>query len=147
MSNAPLAIRKVKAAKRLTPRTAFPSLPPVETTDTQAHPLAGLPSPTWPDISTTLIPEKAVKRSSRSRITRTHGLVAILVCMSQVAAKQAPAWGLSMVVHMVTLVTMAIVVAPNARRTKHSSMSSLRRPNSSGSKRSRISPTAAGDVG
>jgi hypothetical protein len=42
-----------------------------------------------------------------------HGLVAILVCMSQVAVQEAPAWGLSMVVHMVTLVTMAIVVVPN----------------------------------
>ncbi len=43
-----------------------------------------------------------------------HGLVAILVCMSQVAVQEAPAWGLSMVVHMVTLVTMAIVVVPDA---------------------------------
>jgi hypothetical protein len=119
MSDAPLARTKRKAAKRLAPQTARPLSPltPLPSADIQADPVARPPSPTWPDISTTLIPEKVVNRSSRKRINRgrlvgANGLVALFVCMTQVAAQEAPAWGLSMVVHMVTLVTMAIVVAP-----------------------------------
>ncbi len=42
-----------------------------------------------------------------------QGLAAMIVCMSQVAVQEAPAWGLSMVVHMVTLVTMAMVAVPD----------------------------------
>jgi hypothetical protein len=66
---------------------------------------------TQPEIPSTLIPEKPL-RSSRTRILGMQGLVAVIVCMSQVAVQEAPAWGLSMVVHMVTLVTMAMVAVP-----------------------------------
>ena len=90
-------------------------LSPLPGFEKAVHPVADHPSPTWPDVATTLIPEKiVVRRPSRARrIIGTQGLVAILVCMSQVAVQEAPAWGLSMVVHMVTLVTMAIVVVPS----------------------------------
>ena len=119
-------------------------LSPLPGFEKAVHPAADHPSPTWPDVATTLIPEKVVvRRPSRARrIIGTQGLVAILVCMSQVAVQEAPAWGLSMVVHMVTLVTMAIVVVPSTIPHNRNT-SSLHHPNSSRSKWSRISPTGS----
>jgi hypothetical protein len=53
-------------------------------------------------------------RRSRRRMAVTHGLVAMLVCTAHLAVQEAPAWALSMVVHMVTFVTMAMVAVPDS---------------------------------
>ena len=119
MSDVPLTRTKLKAAKR----PAAASRPLVSTGEAVAAcrqqpftPSAESPRlPRRPELATTLIPEKA-----RQAASRTGGLSgctdwsAVLVCMSQVAVQEAPAWGLSMVVHMVTLVTMAMVAVPDA---------------------------------
>jgi hypothetical protein len=115
MLKVPLVKRSLRATERLQPRRgprplqAEPSPP----TDTILPPDADLPPLTRPDIPTSLIPEKPRRRSNRTRLLGTNGMVAVLFCMSQVAVQEAPAWGLSMVVHMVTLVTMAMVAVPN----------------------------------
>jgi hypothetical protein len=115
MSDAPLARMKLKAAKPLKPR-AGPSPPhanPLSTADAMAHPLVDLLSPKQVDIPIVVIPDK-IGRPNRARLFGRHGLAAILICMAQVAVQEAPAWALSMVVHMVTLVTMAMVTVPDA---------------------------------
>jgi hypothetical protein len=109
-----LVKRRRKAVKRLAPRAGPTSRQPVSppNSDATVRAAADFPPFTQPDIPTTLIPEKP-RRSNRTRILGMHGLVAVIVCMCQVAVQEAPAWGLSMVVHMVTLVTMAMVAVPD----------------------------------
>jgi hypothetical protein len=124
MLEVPRVRTRLKAAKRHKPRGGppFRQAESSPNADTIAPAAADLPPLTCPDIPTTLIPDKpGPRRSIGTRILGTHGLVAVLICMSQVAVQEAPAWGLSMVVHMVTLVTMAMVAVPDAApcRVKH----------------------------
>jgi hypothetical protein len=51
--------------------------------------------------------------SRRTLIGGAHGLVAMFTCVAQMVMQEAPAWGLSMVVHTVTLVTMAMITVPD----------------------------------
>jgi hypothetical protein len=115
MLDVPLVRTRLKAAKRLLPR-ATPSVRQADSSpdnEPAVSNTADFPPLTRPEIPTTLIPDKPTRRSMRTRVLGTHGLVAILICMTQVAVQEAPAWGLSMVVHMVTLVTMAMVAVPD----------------------------------
>ena len=113
MLGVPLLRKRRKAAKRPVPR-ADPSSRQADSP--RRAPIDSPPADsstfTQPEIPTTLIPEKP-RRSSRTRLLGMQGLAAMIVCMSQVAVQEAPAWGLSMVVHMVTLVTMAMVAVPD----------------------------------
>ena len=45
-------------------------------------------------------------------VAKGNGMAAMLLCTTHVIAQEAPAWALSMVVHMVTMVTMAMVTVP-----------------------------------
>jgi len=114
MSDVPLARTKLKVAKPqlVRARPPLPRAKALSAADTTVLAVADPPSPKQIDFALTLIPDK-VRRPNRSRMIGTHGLVAMLVCMSQVAVQEAPAWALSMVVHMVTLVTMAMVAVPD----------------------------------
>jgi len=119
MSDGLLARTKLKVAKPLTPR-AGPPLPRARSSpagDTTFPTLDDLESPKQTRFVLALRRAK-VKRPNRMKSLGTHGLVAIVVCMSQLAVQESPAWALSMVVHMVTLVTMAIVAVPDAVPSK-----------------------------
>lgn len=50
-----------------------------------------------------------VGSSARALVVGGGGAAAMLTCLAQVVAQEAPAWAVSMVVHMATLVTMAMV--------------------------------------
>jgi hypothetical protein len=54
------------------------------------------------------------RRHRLGRVFATQGLAAMMVCGVHVITHEAPAWALSMVVHMVTLVTMAMVGVPGS---------------------------------
>jgi hypothetical protein len=114
MSDAPLARSDVKMA-----RSAVPLSP-------RRTPLAAVKSPASPASSTAEFPMLVLVDSrlpvirvkpdhhKHRRVLATHGLVAMMVCAAHVAVQEAPAWALSMVVHMVTFVTMAMVAVPDA---------------------------------
>jgi hypothetical protein len=55
---------------------------------------------------------------SRRTFFGWHGLLAMTACMGHVVAQEAPAWALSMVVHMTALVTMAMVTVPDVAHYK-----------------------------
>lgn len=109
MSDVPLAGTKLKVAKPL-PVRAEPILP-------RAKLLAAAPA----DPSAFLAdidPELASIRLDvfhryRERAIKSQGVIAMLACMSHMIVQEAPAWALSMFIHMVTLVTMAMITVPD----------------------------------
>jgi hypothetical protein len=114
MSDVPLAKSKLKVAKPQAAR-ASPLKPPATLV-----PVASLPNDSFSEFpvltpvdSPFAVTQVEPKRRSR-RTMAANGLVAMLVCTAHVVIQEAPAWALSMVVHMVTLVTMAMVAVPNA---------------------------------
>ncbi len=123
MLNVPRVRRRLKAVRWPAPPAGPPlrQATPASGAIATASAAADFSSFTEPDLPASLIPQRPRRRSSRTKLLGTHGLVAVLVCMSQVAVQEAPAWGLSMVVHMVTLVTMAMVAIPDTvpSKTKH----------------------------
>ena len=120
-------------------------LSPLPGFEKAVHPVADHPSPTWPDVATTLIPEKiVVRRPSRARrIIGTQGLVADSGL--HVAGGGARGAGLG-AEHGRSHGDVGD--DGDRRRTRAPSRtmrstSSLPHPNSSRSKRSRISPTGS----
>jgi hypothetical protein len=114
MADVAVASTELKAAKPPPRRVAAPLPLTEQQSEIEAMfpSFADLESPQPTPFVLALRPKKT-KRRTLAKILGTHGVAALVVCMSQVAVQEAPAWALSMVVHMVTLVTMAMVVVPN----------------------------------
>ncbi|NLF07468.1 MAG: terpene cyclase/mutase family protein [Pirellulaceae bacterium] len=108
MSNVPLAERKLKVATPLEPggwpsdRGASPAGAAFAPRLKEDPPVAKNGEPL--DISIHVDD----LYTSRAWLGR-HGLTASIACFAQLAVEEAPAWLISMVVHMVTLVTMAMI--------------------------------------
>ena len=114
MSEVPLVKLDLKVAKTHTTRYVPPLSreEPLPAADTSACAIDDFPVLTDVDSPLEVFRFKAKPRRKRRRIFGMHGLIAMTVCMTQVFVQESPAWALSMVVHMVSLVTMAIVVVP-----------------------------------
>ena len=118
MSDVPLAKSNLKVAKPLATRAASPlaSRPTLARAPQSPMPVCSaifrfstrVDSPSAGDSRRA--PSAAVVAGRLAM----QGLVAMMVCTAQVVVQEAPAWALSMVVHMVTLVTMAMVTVPDA---------------------------------
>ncbi len=114
MSDVPLAGTKLKVAKPL-PVRAEPILPrakPLASADAAVPaPVGSLALPVGIDADLASIRLDVFHRY-RERAIKSQGVIAALVCMSHMVVQEAPAWALSMFIHMVTLVTMAMITVP-----------------------------------
>ena len=144
MLDVPLAKRMLKVAKPLMPRVASPlsRAKPLPAAGRAVRAVRRFSDSHGCRFSVEVIRFKAKRRRNARRILGMHGLIAMMVCMSQVVVQEAPAWALSMVVHMVTLVTMAMVVVPETVPDKPQHLS-LCLPRNRTSKRSWRFPTSS----
>ena len=111
MSDVPLANKKLIVAKPLAPNERL--------NDRGAAPagavLAPHPASAAPGDAQTASPVVAIdveNAAVRNAWTGRHGLLVSLSYLAQLFVQEAPAWLVSMVVHMVTLVTMAMITVP-----------------------------------
>lgn len=115
MSDVPLAKLDLKLAKPLATRvpSPLPRAKPLSSTTSPISAVSKFPTLTVVDRPHVVIRvEPNLPDHRRRRTFAVRGLMAMAVCMAHVVVQEAPAWALSMVVHMVTLVTMAMVVVP-----------------------------------
>jgi hypothetical protein len=114
MSVGPLAKTTLRVAAPFGPR-AKPARQPAPLTGAETAIFANLDTRILRrDDSVPATIQIKVDTVNRAMVIGGRGLAAILICLSQVFVQEAPAWAVSMVVHMVTLVTMAMVTTTPA---------------------------------
>ena len=108
MSNVPLAERKLKVATPLD-SGGWPIDRGAASAGATLAPQSGNGSAAAAKSEPLGFSVRADDSSPLIAILGKHGLMASVACFSQLAVQEAPAWLISMLVHMVTLVTMAMV--------------------------------------
>ena len=114
MSDVPLAKMNLQRGQAAGAARPLPFLAPSPCLKSRPPRFLSMISPSFGPSTTLSSPSSSTLAAPvRRQVAATHGLAAMLVGISQVAVQEAPAWALSMVVHMVTLVTMAMVAVPD----------------------------------
>lgn len=108
MSNVPLAERKLKVATPLD-SGGWPIDQAAASAGVTLASQSGNGSMAAAQNEPLDFPIRANDSSPLIAILGKHGVMASVACFSQLAVHEAPAWLISMLVHMVTLVTMAMV--------------------------------------
>jgi hypothetical protein len=115
MSDVPLARTTLKTAQPLVGRPrALVRAKPLSDSDMVVSAVSGFAPRKFADIGPVVIAiDTAKKAAAASVVTGWHGALGVMACLGQLFLQEAPAWGVSVMVHMVTLVTMAVVTIPD----------------------------------